>query len=196
MHWDGKKLKDKTNEDKKLRNTLVDRTAVVLSGIDTEKIVTVARAENGKGLVAAYIVYENVQKWNCLESIIAKCTDTTFANTGCTNGAVVLFEKLMKKNLLYLACRHHMFELVIGAIFIQLFEETTAPSSPMFENFKRDWCLIDESKFAPLNTDIFKKSTYLRKLRNSPLNTDIFKKSTYLRKLRNSFRLYDICINV
>lgn len=48
VHFDGKKLKDTTNEDKKFRNKLVERIAVVVAGIDTEKIVTVAKAENGK----------------------------------------------------------------------------------------------------------------------------------------------------
>lgn len=147
VHWDGKKLKDTTNEDKKFRNKLVERIAVVVAGIDIEKIVTVAKAENGKGFVAADIVYENLEEWNVLQWIVASCTDTTGSNTGHTNGAVVLFEKLMKKNLLYFACRHHIFELVIGAIFIMFFGVTTAPSRSMFENFKRDWILIDQTKF-------------------------------------------------
>lgn len=147
VHWDGKKLKDTTNENKNFRSKLVERIAVVVSGIDTQKIVTVARAENGKGFVAADIVFENLEQWNVLQSIIASCTDTTLANTGHTNGSVVLFEKLMKKNLLYFACRHHIFELVIGFIFTMLFGDTTAPSRTMFDNFKRDWVLVDQTKF-------------------------------------------------
>lgn len=147
VHWDGKKLKDSTNVDKNFRNKLVERIAVVVTGIETEKIVTVARAENGKGFVAADIVYENLEQWNVLQSIIASCTDTTMANTGHTNGSVVLFEELIEKNLLYFACRHHIFELVIGAIFTMFFGDTTAPSRTIFENFKRDWILVDQTKF-------------------------------------------------
>lgn len=147
VHWDGKKLKDTTNKDKHLRSKLVERIAVVVEGNDTEKIVTIAKAENGKGFVAADVVYTNLEDWNVLQWIVATCTDTTGANTGHTNGAVVLFEKLMEKNLLYFACRHHIFELVIGGIFTKLFGDTTAPSRSIFENFKRDWSLIDQTKF-------------------------------------------------
>lgn len=147
VHWDGKKLKDTTNEDKKFRNKLVERLAVVVEGVDKEKIITIAKAENGTGIIAAETVYENLKEWNVLQWIVASCTDTTSANTGPYNGAVVLFENLMKKNLVYFACRHHIFELVIGAVFVMLFGDTTAPSSSMFDNFKRDWILVDQTKF-------------------------------------------------
>lgn len=147
VHWDGKKLKDKTNEDKHFRNKLVERIAVVVEGMDAEKIVTIAKAENGTGLAAANIVYEHLEEWNVLHWIVATCTDTTAANTGHMNGAVVLFENLMQKFLLYFACRHHVFELIIGAVFTMLFGETTAPSRTIFENFKRDWISIDQTKF-------------------------------------------------
>ena len=38
--------------------------------------------------------------------------DTTAGNTGHLNGACTLLEKQMGRDLLWLACRHHVMELI------------------------------------------------------------------------------------
>lgn len=147
VHWDGKRLKDNTNEQHDERNKKVERIAIVVTGLDTQKILAIARSDDGTGVVVSDTVYEHLEAWTILEPIVAMCTDTTAANTGCTNGACTLLEQLMGRNLVYFACRHHMFELVIGAVFIKLFGETTGPNTEMFENFKRDWCEVNKASF-------------------------------------------------
>lgn len=147
VHWDGKKLPDSTNDDIALRKKKVERLAIVVTGVDVMKIITIAKCEDGSGVDIAETVYEHIVNWSITEWIIGICTDTTATNTGCTNGSVILFQVLMEQNLLYFACRHHVFELVIGAIFIALFGETTAPSPDMFENFKSDWHKINQKSF-------------------------------------------------
>jgi hypothetical protein len=64
-----------------------------------------------------------------------------------TNGAVVLFQKRMKRNIMYLACRHHFLELVIVSIFVLLFGESTGPSPELFENFRRNWSMVKQNSF-------------------------------------------------
>lgn len=147
IHWDGKKLKDTTNDDLALRNKKVERMAVVASGLRVEKIITIAKTSDGTGLVTADTAYEHVVDWAISDAIVFLCTDTTAANTGMTNGAVVLFQKKMKRNILYLACRHHFLELVIGSIFVLLFGESTGPSPEIFENFRRDWSMVKQKSF-------------------------------------------------
>lgn len=134
VHFDGKRLKDTTNEEKDERNRKVDRIAIVVSGLNIQKILAIAKTDDGKGAVVSDTVHEHLEAWSILESIVAMCTDTTGANTGVANGACVLLEKKRKRNLIYLACRHHMLELIIGAIFVMLFGETTGPFTEMFEN--------------------------------------------------------------
>lgn len=141
LHWDGKKLFDTTNENSALRKKKVERLAIVVTGRDTQKIVTISKTKDG--LVTSDTVYENVIDWNLSEAIVALYTDTTASNTGGTNGSVVLFQKLMQRNILYFACRHHVDELIVSGIFIGLFGETNGPSPEMFENFKRDWHAIN-----------------------------------------------------
>lgn len=155
IHWDGKRLKNTTtdeNLDENLdendhRNVKVDRIAIVVTGWDIQKILAIAKTDDGTGVVVSDTVHEHLDGWSIVESIVAMCTDTTSANTGKNNGALVLFEKKINRNLIYLACRHHMLELIIGAVFQVLFGDTTGPTTDMFENFKRDWSMIDKGSF-------------------------------------------------
>lgn len=128
LHWDGKKLRDTTNDNLALRKKKVERLAVVVSGVDVQKIITIAKIKDGTGLVISDTVYEHVVEWNLLDEIVAVCTDTTASNTGIFNGSVVLFQQLMERNILYFACRHHVLELIVGAVYEVLFGESTGPS--------------------------------------------------------------------
>ncbi|XP_037030592.1 uncharacterized protein LOC119070384 [Bradysia coprophila] len=77
---------------------------------------------------------------------------------------VFCFKKKLERNVIYLACRHHVLEIKIGAVFVMLFGETTGPLTPMFENFRRDWSQIDKTLFKPLDIKLFRKK-YLKELR-------------------------------
>lgn len=87
LHWDGKKLEDTTNDNLALRVKKVERLAVVVSGINGQKIVTIAKTENGTGVVISDTVYEHVIEWKLLDSVVAICT----ANTGPNGGSVPSF---------------------------------------------------------------------------------------------------------
>lgn len=147
IHWDGKKLRDTTNDDLTLRNQKVDRLAIVVSGVDVQKIITIAKMNNETGLVISDTVFQHISEWNLLKQLIGICTDTTASNTGIHIGSVILFQQLLKRNILYLACRHHVFELIIGAIFIALFGDTKSSSPEIFETFRRDWHHVDQKLF-------------------------------------------------
>ncbi|KAJ6648133.1 hypothetical protein Bhyg_03358 [Pseudolycoriella hygida] len=169
VHFDGKRLKDTTNQEKDERNKKVDRIAIVVTGLNIQKVLAIAKTDDGSGLEVSDTVHEHLEAWSILESIVTMCTDTTRANTGEINGACVLLEKKLKRNVIYLACRHHMLELIIGAIFVMLFGETTGPYTEMFENFKRDWSQVDKTSFKPLDKKIFRKK-YLKDLRDDVLS--------------------------
>jgi hypothetical protein len=82
------------------------------------------------------------------------CFDTTASNTGRHAGACTLIEQGLDKNLLYLACRHHIMELVVGAAF----EKTTigtssGPEIKIFKRFKDHWQFVDQGKFQVASTD-------------------------------------------
>ena len=71
------------------------------------------------------------------------CCDTTAVNTGIHIGAAVLIEEGLNRNLLKFLCRHHMFELVLGAVFFNLVGTSNDPDCPYFAGFKSAWTKLD-----------------------------------------------------
>lgn len=72
---------------------------------------------DGDGKSMAENVYQLLKKWNIIEKLQACCFDTTGSNTGCWNGAATLLEQLIGRSLLWLPCRHHIYELILKAVF-------------------------------------------------------------------------------
>ena len=79
--------------------------------------------------------------------------DTTSSNSGSIKGAAKLLEEELAKKLLYLACRHHIYELQIGAVWQKLFDEVKGPDNKFFKDFKSQWPAIDKSSYFILELD-------------------------------------------
>jgi len=78
------------------------------------------------------------------------CFDTT-TNTGTVNGACSLLESHLNINLIYLLCRHHIHELIVGGVFSALFGPSHSPNIAMFERFQQYWPNIDWENYASLS---------------------------------------------
>lgn len=141
LHWDGKMLPSM------LRREMADRLPVVISSGKSEKLLGVPELEDGSGNSQANAIFEVVIDWGLSDSVKAICCDTTPTNLGCYNGAAVLFEQLLGKNLLYLPCRHHIFELVLRAVFEKKIPSTTGPNVPLFKRFREAWPNIDQNQY-------------------------------------------------
>lgn len=85
--------------------------------------------------------------WFMKDNIEALYCDSTANNTGRLNGACVELEWLLKKDLLYLICRHHIFELVLRCIFEKKFGNTVGPEVHPFKNFESFWSSIDQTNY-------------------------------------------------
>ena len=70
------------------------------------------------------------------EKIIACRFDTTSSNTGIHKGGCTLLRKLLGRQILWLACRQHILELVVGAAFTELFGSTTGVEPALFKILK------------------------------------------------------------
>ena len=68
------------------------------------------------------------------------CFDTTSTTTGRVKGACSLLESHLNKNLIYLPCRHHIHELIVGGVFSALFGPSCSPNMAMFECFWATVC--------------------------------------------------------
>ena len=126
-----------------------DALSVLVSGPPNHKegkLLGVQQLERGSGKAQAEATYDLLEVWNLEEKIQALVFDTTAANTGWNRGAAKILESLLGRKLFYNACRHHVYELVIGAVHKSLFGESSAPENPHFKSLKSIWPLIDTSK--------------------------------------------------
>lgn len=97
----------------------------------------------------AEMVYLLLLRWGLDDVISGVCADTTASNTGVHKGARVLLEKMLNRQLIYFACRHHMLECIVSSVFNSLFEDSTGPMIKLFERFKKAW---PQLKSEPLET--------------------------------------------
>src|SRR6218665_1295923 len=76
------------------------------------------------------------------------CFDTTASNTGRRNGACVLLEQKLEKDL-HLACRHHILELVLACVFSEfvLRAGSSGPNVAIFKRFQQFWTSVDRKSY-------------------------------------------------
>ena len=115
-------------------------------GKGISKLLSVAKLPSGTGCAQATAVFNAVEDWGIVESIRAMCFDTTSSNTGQVTGACVLEEKF-ERELLSLACRHHVMELVIESVFQVCMGSSSCPEVPLFKHFQAHWAFIDPDKY-------------------------------------------------
>ena len=137
VNFDGKLLKDLGGFDK------VNRLAVVLVQEEENQILGMVQTEDSTGKVEADAVKNTLDSWEIAEKIIACGFDTTASNTGVHKGSCTILQDLLQRQLLWLACRHHILELVLRATFQELFGDTTGPEESFFKFLKPQWSSLD-----------------------------------------------------
>ncbi|XP_044591190.1 uncharacterized protein LOC123269514 [Cotesia glomerata] len=142
LHFDGKLLSDITGTEQ------VDRLPIILSSSGKFQLLGVPKLESGTGQNQASAIIKTVKQWDInTDNIKALCSDTTASNTGIRNGACVLVEKALSRKLLYLPCRHHIFEIVLRSAFEVYWPASSGPNVPIYQRFKKKWDEIDQSNF-------------------------------------------------
>lgn len=141
VHWDGKLLPNLLNTE------TVHRLPVIITSEDKEIMLGVPTSEDGTGIAQATIVYETLLDWGFDTSVKAICCDTTPSNLGIRNGAAALLEKLLERDLLYLPCRHHIFEIVLRYVFEAVFPNTVGPNVPLFIQFQKQWEALNKLNY-------------------------------------------------
>ena len=116
-----------------------------------DKTLGIVKISTGTGLAQAKATFQLVSIWEVTDEIVGICFDTTASNTGSKNGACVLLEQLIRRNLLHSACRHHIYEVNIGETFTVLLGSIRGPNIALFERFQKSWPTINPVNFAPLD---------------------------------------------
>ena len=90
-----------------------------------------------------------VSDWAIADSIKALSFDTTSSNTGRMNGACMIFEQLLGRNVLHLACRHHIHEIMLEEALSVTMGPSSGPDILLFKRFKTFWPNIVLSSYKP-----------------------------------------------
>lgn len=139
IHWDGKILEDITGREK------VDRLPILVSGEGVEQLLNVPKLDAGTGIATACAVHETSESWSISNRIKSMCFDTTASNTGLRKGACILLEQKMEKDMLWLACRHHIMEIMLEAVVTSLLPPSTGPEIVLFKRFRSAWTNVDKT---------------------------------------------------
>jgi hypothetical protein len=150
LHWDGKLLPDIDGS-----KASVDRIAIIVTGNGQEKLLGIPKIERGTGELQARACMDAVQKWNLDSQIKGLVFDTTASNTGLHKGACIRIEQALETELIWIACRHHVMEIVLSDVFTCLFGPTVGPQTELFKRFQKQWSSINHSDIAAASDDLF-----------------------------------------
>jgi len=144
VHWDGKILPEICRQGK------VDCLPILVSGDGTEKLLGVPKLAL-TGEQEADAVYSLLKQWRLVDKVQAMSFDTTSGNTGRLNGACTLLEKKLGRALLWLACRHHVMELILSKVFTVCYGPSSARDIPVFKHFRVVWAGIVHNDYHSLD---------------------------------------------
>lgn len=179
VHWDGKLMLDLTGRKH------VDRLPVIVTGDGVRQMLGVPKLAAGTAEAQACAVMDCLEEWKLCDNVSSLCFDTTSSNTGKHGGACVLLERKIGRELLHLACRHHIMELVLSAAFKTVFGTSSGPDVLLFKRFRDQWDKIDKENFQPAATDEYVSRTL------SPFCKDIMEfinKQLLQQQVRDDYR--------
>ena len=127
---------------------------IVVSGKNVEKLLAIPKLPgSGTGRLMGNAVVDVLRQWTGVQEWqVGVCSDTTSANSGIHNGAITVIQNAFDKRLLFLACRHHILEIVASAVS-DLFFTSSGPNIPIFGRFKEQWPFLNQADYAPIDKD-------------------------------------------
>ena len=148
LHWDGSMMEDLLG----IKNEV---EAILASGgqgkykegklLDVVELKDAAGKNTSTGEAQAKAVYSTILEWNILAAIRAFVFDTTASNTGWHSGACVRLNFQLGRVILYLACRHHIGELLAKNPFNAVVGYDPSPDVALFKKMKDLWPSLDTS---------------------------------------------------
>lgn len=138
VHWDGKMLPEMTGKE------TVDRLPILVSGYRVAKLLGIPKLPSATGESQANAIFKCLQNWKLEAKVKAMSFDTTASNTGGWRGACTLLQQKLGNDLLNLACRHHIFEILLEKVYTECMNSiSSGPDIALFKRF--------QEKFRSLN---------------------------------------------
>ena len=149
-HFDSKLLPDNDGRTEEL----VDRMQIVVSGLNTEKLLAIPKLPVSTSELMGNAVVQTLQGWKGVPDWLAGlCVHTTSANTGINTDAITVIQRAFDKRLLLLVCCHHILEIILAAVFDK-FLKSSGPQIALFGHFKGQWKFLDLTKHAAIDAPV------------------------------------------
>ena len=95
-------------------------------------------------------VVEVLKEWKDFPDWLAGlCFDTISSNTGVHTCVITIIHQAYDKHLLFLACSHHILEIILAAVFDQFFQ-SSSPQIGIFSHFKENLKLINTTQYSTI----------------------------------------------
>src|SRR6218665_1381253 len=151
LHWDGKLLPDISGS-----KEVVDRVAILVTSGHLEQLPAVPKIGCGTGQQQCDACLCALDDWQLRSKVRGLVFDTNSSNTGLNLGACTLIEKaLIKRELIWIACRYHVYEIMLSAVFSATVATTSGPEVGVFKRFQKKWPYISKSSFHITRDDDF-----------------------------------------
>ena len=147
LGWDSKLIQDMMNVKHEMEAMVVSGAPCYTEGkiIDVVELTDEDGRPTSTGLAQAEAVFASIQDWGVADNIVAFNFDTTASNTGIHSGAAIRLNYLLDRPILYLACRHHVLDLLAKNTFHKIVGYDPSPDVAMFKRMKDLFPNIDTS---------------------------------------------------
>lgn len=138
VHYDSKLIKY-------ISGLTDDRITVLISGHPqkTPKLLGIPNIPDSTGDSQHKAVFKLLEEWKTIDNIVGAVFDTTSSNSSRWKGSVTLIERRLNHPILWLACRHHVYELHIKHFPEVVMGKRNSPSEGLFRRFKKEWNDLD-----------------------------------------------------
>ena len=99
----------------------VDKLCIIVFCDGVDQLLALPRLTTGTEQALSDAIVQTINEWNLNDNIKAFSFDTASANTGRHNGACTLLDAKLGHDALYLACRHHIHEIISKKCFRLVF---------------------------------------------------------------------------
>ncbi|XP_047140548.1 uncharacterized protein LOC124815791 [Hydra vulgaris] len=147
VHFDTKILKRYNCEKGVSKNE--NRIAISASSPESGPLdffLGILEIESSNGSVQATAIQAMLEYYEMSDQIIGLCSDTTSSNTGRKKGAIsIIISYALGRPVLWLMCRHHIYEKHVAHVIKKIFGQTNSPSRKLYVTFQKIWPQIYES---------------------------------------------------
>lgn len=151
LHWDGKLLPDITVASPSREKA--ERIAILASGDGVEFLFGVPKIGSSSGTDQANACLSAINDRGLSHQIKAIVLGTTASNTGLLQGACIKIQEQLQSELVWLACLHHVYEVILVDVFRSAYGPSSGPSIPLFSCFQDQWRNLDKRNFKTAEDD-------------------------------------------